>query len=432
MLQQRKPYHNAIRFIGLISVITLGVLSTIGSNGGGGGGGGVDGGGVSITSVACTTTADDSVQTPGGWDPIDSEFIGSPIYHAVTLTRQTTGASGPAITMDYMVHDSTVPGTRLALIVLIAGGQLTAGITGTDGNPPTGAGNNFLVRSAHLFAAQGYRVLTIDRPSDFNDYTLGSGSGYAYDGYRTSMAHAVDLSEIINIVNAADNLPVIIAGTSRGTISAVAQHSLAAALALSAPLTGGVNGSPIGTGNVLAENVSEPVQVSWHILDACSVTTPADSEALVSDFSDASGVKISGGFASAASVNPCNADHYHGFPGIESCAVKQETDWMATELASLPTTRPTASAQSDTTTLNTPLMIDLTGFATANAAPPGALTYSLPHATTSLGGSISIAGNSVTYNPPAGVANIDDTFVYVVNEAGGGTSHNVVTVTINP
>ena len=103
---------------------------------------------------------------------------------------------------------------------------------------------------------------------------------------------------------------------------------------------------------------------------------------------------------------------------------------MAVELASLPATRPVASAQSDSTTQDTQKLIDLTDFAT-NAAG-GALTYSLPHASTRLGGSISITGTSVTYTPPGGVSSIVDTFVYVVSEAGGGTSHNVIAVTINP
>jgi hypothetical protein len=380
---------------------------------------------VGRADVACVRTADDSIKTVPGWVRIHSEDFTN-TYHLVTLTRQTLGGSGNPITMDYMVHEA--PGVPTALVVLIAGGGLDAGITGTDGFDATFAKGNFLVRSAHLFAAQGYRVLTIDRPSDFGDYPAGNSN---YDAYRISMDHAVDLSQIINIENAADNLPVIIAGTSRGSISAVAQHALASALAISAPLTSGAV-SPIGTANVLPASVSGPVHISWHISDGCSVTTPANASALVSDFSDATGVSISGGFESAASASPCDADSYHGFPGIESCAVQEETDWMATELASLPDSRPVASAQSDSTDPDTQKIISVFGFATANAMPIGALTYSLSHTSTSLGGTISISGTNVTYDPPPGESNIVDTFVYVVNEAGGGTSHNVIDVTINP
>ena len=89
-----------------------------------------------------------------------------------------------------------------------------------------------------------------------------------------------------------------------------------------------------------------------------------------------------------------------------------------------------ASAYSDSTTQDTRLPIDLSPLVTD--AIGGALTYSLPHTSTSLGGTISISGTDVTYDPPIGESNIVDTFVYVVNEAGGGTSHNVIDVTINP
>ena len=403
----------------LFSVSLFFIISGCSSGGGGGGGG------ESFSEVACTSTANDSVQTMGGWDRIRSELNGVTAYNLLNLTRESMTTVNP-LTMDYMVHESV--STAKALIVLIAGGQLTAGITGT-GNTLTGAGGNFLVRSAHLFAAQGYRVVTIDRPSDALDYTGGLTNGWAYDSYRISTEHAVDLSQIINAVNNT-NLPVVIAGTSRGSISAVKQHQLGSLLAISAPLTSGGNGSPIGSANVSPAGVSEPVHVSWHVLDGCSVTTPANAVSLMRDLPDAAGVEISGGFASASSTSECNADHYHGFPGIESCAVKQATDWIASELTNLPATRPVASSVADTTTTNTQKTVDLAAAATASAA--GALTYSLPHAASSLGGTISIAGDVVTYSPPTGVNGIVDTFVYIVEEAGGGTAHNVVAVTINP
>lgn len=379
-----------------------------------------------VSSVACSSTANDSVQTSAGWTRIRSESSG--VYGQVKLLRQSLGDSGPALSMDYMLHES--PGKPIALVVLIAGGQLDAAIEGSNGvgKAPTSAGANFLVRSAHLFAARGYRVLTIDRPSDAVDYIGNNDRGWALDDYRVSMAHAVDLSQLINAVNTT-NLPVVIAGTSRGSISAAAQHKLASMLAISAPLTGGSNGSSIGSGNVMPANISEPVHVSWHVQDGCVVTTPYDAQLLVGEFPGAVGVAISGGFASASSARECDPDHYHGFPGIESCAVQRATDWIAAEAAALPATRPVASAKMDSTNRNTPLVIDMTSFVMASAA--GALTYSLPHTSTSLGGTVSIVGNNVTYTPPNGVSGIDDTFVYVVNEAGGGAAHNIVSITIN-
>ncbi len=70
-----------------------------------------------------------------------------------------------------------------------------------------------MVRSVKLFAAQGYRVIIVDRPFDQETTAFTA----LYDACRVSMAHAVDLSSIINTENP-NNLAVIIAGTSRGTI----------------------------------------------------------------------------------------------------------------------------------------------------------------------------------------------------------------------
>lgn len=405
--------------MGVKNIVVLGAAILILSACGGGDGAGSNLGGA--LNVACSSTANDSAQTSGGWTRIHSESLGR--YESVGLSRDSL--TSPT-SMDYMVHEPPAGTDAAALIVLIAGGQLDAGIVGTSGSAPTSANGNFLIRSAHLFAAQGYRVVTIDRPSDYQDFLNVDPS---FDSYRTSMAHAVDLSQIINLENAADDLPVIIAGTSRGSISAVAQHALASAVAISAPLTSG-GGSPIGTGSVLPADVTGPVHVSWHELDGCGVTTPANARSLVDDFPDATGVSISGGFASANAASPCKGSHYHGFPGIESCAVKQETDWMAAELASIASTRPAAMEVANTTPINTQIVLDIDGFATAAAG--GALTYSLPHATSSLGGSISITGTTVTYYPPAGVSGIIDTFVYVVNEAGGGTGHALIEILISP
>jgi hypothetical protein len=64
-----------------------------------------------------------------------------------------------------MLHEpATAP---KALVFLISGGKMNSYIIGSEiTGEVTVAGNNFLVRSAHLFAAQGYRVITMDRPSD--------------------------------------------------------------------------------------------------------------------------------------------------------------------------------------------------------------------------------------------------------------------------
>jgi hypothetical protein len=341
------------------------------------------------------------------------------------LPRKKT--DGTEVTMDYMVHEPNT--TAKALIVLIAGGALNAGITGTDGGTPTAAGGNFLVRSAHLFAGQGYRVVTVDRPDDYTDYTISSNSDY--DAYRISADHAVDLSTVINRENSAANVPVIIAGTSRGAVSAVAQHTLGAVIAVSSAVTSG-GGSYLGTAGADPTTVNRPVHVLWHRDDGCSVSTPAGSAGLLSRFSDATSLRITGGYEGLPG-DECGPLSYHGFAGVESCTVGHFGTQMDGILASVSSTRPRAGSLSDSHAAGGgDKAISLIGMATASAG--GSLTYSLPHAATTLGGTVSIAPDGVvTYTPPATVsAATTDTFVYVVNESGGGTAHNVVSVNLTP
>jgi len=282
-----------------------------------------------ITSLACTNTVADS-----SFDGINVNRIRSELATPNTY-EETTVRTG--VTMDYMVH--THPNPK-ALLILIAGSQLDAAIEGANGTgqQATGAGGNFLVRSAHLFAAQGYKVISIDRPSDYLDYTGGLTSGGAYDGYRTSATHFSDLQAIIAAENTSPALPVAIAGNSRGTISAVAQHDVADYVLLSAPVTSG-GGSPIGSTGVLPSALGgKPVHIIWHQQDDCFVSTPTGASDISVQFSNVTAVRVSGGInhpelSTRTSNQGCDGSKtYHGFVGIESCVVTNVTDWLDAQL----------------------------------------------------------------------------------------------------
>jgi len=384
-----------------------------------------------VLYTPCPNTVTDSQQDMNGnVTRIRSEATAR--YGSLVLPRRTS--AGSAVNMAYMVHDNAVAGPK-AVVVLIAGGQLTANIVPDGMGGVSSAGGNFLVRSAHLFKMSSQlRVITIDRPSDYiDDIPVGNTSGYAYDGYRTSPRHAVDLSWVINAENP-ENLPVFIAGTSRGAISAVAQNLLAAGIALSSPATSGMNGRPIQEASIYPEvrpsHVLRPVHVLWHLGDTCSVSLAVDSQDLVGAFPDASGVGLLGGFVDPMATTACDALTLHGFLGIESCAVEKSVEWVNDTIASLPAGRPLASpALGFSTRAGVPLDIDLTGLAVPGNG--GVLTYSLAHQHSSLGGTLELNGNVVHYTPPAGVSGTTDAFVYVVSESGSGTSHHVVAVDIN-
>ncbi|MFV2061279.1 MAG: hypothetical protein ACC653_11400 [Gammaproteobacteria bacterium] len=370
-------------------------------------------------------------------------------------------SDGTPIEIDYMVHTNT--GNEKALVVLIPGGNGDARLpdTTTIGMAPADSSGNFLIRSAKLFAAQGYRVISVDRPFDQAEAPGATKiPGTVYDAYRVSMLHAVDLSRIINAENP-NNLPVIIAGTSRGTISAVPNHSLASAIALSSPLTSkpaGAIGTPIGLSdspaNLQPGYVNRPVQVSWHSDDGCSVTPPIRALTLSDKFlladNKVKADSINGGFTDPATTNPCKGKAYHGFLGIESCAVSRQTNWMADVVTGLAgNTRPITIAHTFSTPLVAGSASTIINLA-AITAPAVLVTdadvtdthqYSVPYATTVLGGSITITAAGVaTYTPPAMVTvNTKDHFVYVVddydatgNTAKGGTANNVFTIDITP
>lgn len=66
----------------------------------------------------------------------------------------------------------------------------------------------------------------------------------------------------------------------------------------------------------------------------------------------------------------------------------------------------------------------------ASDADSDVLSYVLAHNVTSLGGSVTLAGATVTYTPPVATSNKTDYFVYVVTDTIGGVCAAAVTVEI--
>ena len=334
------------------------------------------------------------------------------------------------MTMDYMVH--TPSGTPTAMVLLVAGGSLTAGIRGT-GATVTDSGGNFLVRSAHRFMQAGYVVVTVDRPSDYVDYgdIDVPGNSYLYDDYRNSVSHAVDLAAVIAEQNTGQ-WPVFISGTSRGAVSAAANNTLAAGIALSSPVTrSSRGGSPVGSSTLPTSVIERPTHVLWHRDDTCTATLPTNSEALLLDLDtngvDASGNAVTGGFRDTVRNDVCGAFDYHGFTGIENCAVSLEAAWMDGRVTAWgANTSPTARNGSYVGMTR----IDLSTL--ASDANGDALAYSLPFNETVLGGSVTVDADGIaSYTAPPGLpSGVEDSFAYVVSDGIGGVATAVVRITI--
>lgn len=358
--------------------------------------------------------------------------------YGIVSSRQSNSATGITldIAVEYMVH---LPlGTPKAMAVLFSGGNGNAGITGNDlTGEVTSTGNNFLVRSAQLFADAGYLTVTIDRPQPV--------PSDEYDLYRVSPRHANDivavLLEVAELYNAG-RLAVFLVGTSRGALSVLAQNELGIGILMSSPVNSVNNGLWVGVDSphprLVPSFATVPVHVLAHAQDDCSVSTAAASKQLQNDFRRA-GVEafynsVDGGFV--IDPDPCNATTAHGFLGIERTAVakiatrmdyflkKQNKSESANFKPELVNNAPLLVA----TAMDSAVMIDLAGH--VSDANGDSLTFLLPHSTSNHGGLLNLSGSTVEYTPPAGFNNRTDGFVFVVSDRKNGKSSGVVLVAV--
>ncbi len=367
------------------------------------------------------------------------------LYDAATTRK----AGGQAPEIPYFLNYPSDGGNApKAVVVLIGGSDLAMGIAGdpATGEPSLMGGQNFLVRTAQMFADAGYIAVSINRPSDVvpPNSTLNEKTIFV-DQYRLSVTHAVDLLTLLRHVNTG-HLNVFLAGTSVGALSAVAHNLIATGISLSSPTTGKADAGDdflfVGessTSPLLRPSwVQRPTHLLWHAtmnanLD-CKYSLPADAEALHQSLLT-SGVNTAAETMNAATpalnADPCGPYGYHGFLGVEKDAVKSVTDWMDEHLAMLGGNTPprtrfstvlTGSGKARQLDLST-LVDDPDG--------PAPLTYKLSHEITALPGSaLTIEGAVVTYVPPPGVKNETDYFVFDVEDALGGVGAAVVTVKI--
>jgi hypothetical protein len=359
-------------------------------------------------------------------------------FYTITDTRVTDTRT--QVTMDYFINWPSSGSTPKALVVLIGGSDLNMNLTGntSTGVADTTGGGNFLVRTAQLFAEAGYATVAIDRPSD-QPPAGSTDSVEDADQYRISVKHAVDILTVLKHVNT-ENLDVFLVGTSCGAISAVASNLIAAGVSLSSPVTSSPVGKPLrlyvgkpGIANLQPSFVKRPVHVLWHQNDGCLLSKPADSQALynsLSSYTTASYNSVSGGvIVDNPARDVCGPLDYHGYLGIETTAVNFITNWLDTRVSSfVGNRRPEAAFVTVTTPPEVSKQINLATLTRDQNAD--SLSYALSHTTTSLGGSVTLNGSTVTYIPPAGVNNKTDYFVYVVTDGKGGVGAGVITVLI--
>lgn len=218
------------------------------------------------------------------------------------------------------VYLRATPGAK-ATLVLLPGGSGGIGKIGPQGWPE---GANFLVRSAPLFAAKGFNLAIMARPSDQTDMDYP---------FRVSAPAMDDLRRVLRQVRSSFAGPVWVVGTSRGTVSGTAaaismrEEGLIDGLVLTASVT---SAKTIGAVPLQAlDKISIPVLVVHHEKDACRVCRPDEALAIDRGLVNSrrhAFIMFAGG--EGESGNPCEALHFHGFIGAEPQAVERIADWI--------------------------------------------------------------------------------------------------------
>jgi alpha/beta superfamily hydrolase len=180
--------------------------------------------------------------------------------------------------------------------------------------------NNFLLRVAPRFVAQGMTVAVIDTPSD-HPSSMGAQ-------WRATADHVTDIAAVVAMLKSRSPAPVWLIGTSRGSISAanvaanIGPPRIAGVILTSSVWEGGMAG-------VAVDQIRVPVLVIHNRDDGCrespfsgTVAMMGMRQATVKEL-----LAVSGG---ALRSGPCDALSPHGYYTIEDQVVPAIIAWIKT------------------------------------------------------------------------------------------------------
>ncbi|HJM83041.1 MAG TPA: Ig-like domain-containing protein [Nitrospinota bacterium] len=348
--------------------------------------------------------------------------LGSGMDSTGTATKiGATVESRPNVNLPYVVHEP--PGDPIAVLVVIPGGE---GKAFTGSGASLRASQVFLIKNADVLTEAGFKVVSVSMPSD-----MDSATNSEFYAYRVSVKQSVDIAQLLTVENKS-NKPVLLAGTSRGTIALIPNSALALGVAFSSTssLVAGSDSSQ------RASSLSSEAHILQNSNDLCSSTSPANANFIYSELlvagKSCTGDMVSGGFEEPG-ADPCGPQSYHGYYGIENCATQTIVRWANGVLEKFATNnlQPKANAYHHSSAV---VSGNTTSFSLANSAsdPNGdTVAFAVPFETSMLGGSVSITTNGqVVYMAPNDKAGYLDMFVYVVNDSLGGRGRAVVTIAV--
>jgi hypothetical protein len=206
------------------------------------------------------------------------------------------------------VYLTTAPSAVASAILFAGGNGVVAGLR-----------NNFLLRVAGRFSAQGINVAVLDAPSDH--------AGGMAPQFRQSSQHAEDIAGVAVMLKRRAALPIWLVGTSNGSISAangaarIGPPALASVVLTSSVWLGGMAA-------VALEQIKLPVLVVHNHDDGCRGSPFGDTAIAMARMTQARSkdlLAVSGG---SLRSGPCQALSPHGYYGIEDQVVPAIIAWI--------------------------------------------------------------------------------------------------------
>ena len=179
--------------------------------------------------------------------------------------------------------------------------------------------NNFLLRVAPRFTAQGMAVAVVDAPSD---HLSGMGGQY-----RGTPAHATDIAAVVALVKSRTPAPVWLIGTSRGSVSAangaasIGPPRVAGVVLTSSVWEGGMAG-------VALDQIRLPVLVVHNRDDGCRESPFGDTAAMMDRMRQATVKELLAVTGGSLRSGACEALSPHGYYDIEDRVVPPIIAWI--------------------------------------------------------------------------------------------------------
>jgi len=238
---------------------------------------------------------------------------------AVGAERVVDIPTRPGVTQRFLLN---VPPDAKVAAILFAGGH--GGLQITDAGALRFGRNNFLVRAAPLFIAQGVAVAILDAPSDRQ-------SAPFLEFFRETPEHAGDVQSVIAWLREQLKLPVWLIGTSRGTQSVAAVSTRLGAkgadgIVLTSTIL--VDRRSTAVPDMDLQRLAIPVLVVHHEQDGCRACPFREVTRLMSKLSAAPRKELVTFQGGENQGDPCEALAYHGYNGLEKDVTARISAWI--------------------------------------------------------------------------------------------------------